>query len=96
MNKQKDIISDSNIHEVVIDKRQPINISFKNTGEYSNQCVNLPITLDGTCIGVITNVAADFVYGVIWNYLDIERMYEDKIPCSVSFYVNKKQGRDFQ
>ena len=44
-----------------------INISFKNYLGYDANLINAPITKDGICIGVITNITNDEIYGIVWE-----------------------------
>lgn len=71
-----------------------INVSFRNNGEYTRQCVNMPITLDQTPIGVISEVNSDYVHGVVWSKFIIERMQENNIPCSVELALPKHSIKD--
>lgn len=48
-------------------KTPTINISFKNYLGYDASLINAPITKDGRCVGVITNVTKEDVYGLIWE-----------------------------
>lgn len=42
-------------------------ISFYNSNHYGSEVLNLPITIDGKIVGVVTNVTPDEVIGCVWH-----------------------------
>ncbi len=48
-------------------KTPTINISFKNYLGYDTSLINTPITKDDRCVGIITDVTEEYVYGLIWE-----------------------------
>ena len=52
-------------------------ISFYNDSQYGHEILNLPITINGKIIGVITEVTSDTITGCVWHKkatLEIERI----------------------